>query len=135
MICESLGNKSIVKMERIYFTKLSCERSGDILEEESLSVSFKRRYKFSENETRVRAYLNCGIKADKDGLLDVNVEICGEFICEDDDAQRRKTLLTKNTLSILFPYLRSQLSLLTTQPDMSPVIIPPMNIESFFESK
>ena len=34
----------------------------------------------------------------------------------------------KNAIAILFPYIRSYISILTTQPGMSPVLLPAMNI-------
>jgi preprotein translocase subunit SecB len=33
----------------------------------------------------------------------------------------------------MFPYLRSQVTLMTTQPNITPVIIPPININSFLK--
>jgi len=43
------------------------------------------------------------------------------------------TLYKDNTVAIMFPFLRTQLSLLTTQPGISPVLIQPMNIVKLFE--
>ena len=37
-------------------------------------------------------------------------------------------LSRQNATAIIFPYIRSQISLLTAQPGMKPVVIPPMNI-------
>ena len=45
------------------------------------------------------------------------------------------TMATKNTVAILFPYIRSQISLMTTQPGMHPIIIPPMNIVSLINTQ
>jgi len=42
------------------------------------------------------------------------------------------TLYQDNTVAIMFPFLRTQLSLLTTQPGISPIIIQPMNIVKLF---
>ena len=37
-------------------------------------------------------------------------------------------LIQQNAIAIVFPYIRSQISLLTAQPEVDPVILPPMNI-------
>ena len=37
-------------------------------------------------------------------------------------------MLEKNTLAIMFPYLRSYISIITTQPGMNPIVLPAMNI-------
>ena len=34
----------------------------------------------------------------------------------------------QNMLAIMFPYLRSYVSLLTTQPEIPPIVLPTMNI-------
>ena len=44
-------------------------------------------------------------------------------------------LVKANTVAIIFPFIRSQISLLTTQPGMKPIIMPPININSIIQSK
>ena len=43
-------------------------------------------------------------------------------------------ILKANTVAIMFPYIRSQISLLTTQPGLHPVMLPPMNINALLDS-
>lgn len=42
--------------------------------------------------------------------------------------QENKDLLEKNTIAIMFPYIRSYISSITTQPGMTPIVLPTMNI-------
>lgn len=42
--------------------------------------------------------------------------------------QENKDLLEKNTIAIMFPYIRSYISSITTQPGMTPIVLPAMNI-------
>ncbi len=42
--------------------------------------------------------------------------------------QENKDILEKNTIAIMFPYIRSYISIITTQPGMSPIVLPAMNI-------
>lgn len=42
-------------------------------------------------------------------------------------------MITKNTVAILMPYLRSELTLLTAQPEMESVVFPPFNINKMLE--
>lgn len=37
-------------------------------------------------------------------------------------------------MAIMFPYIRSQISLLTTQPGLHPGQLPPMNINALLDS-
>ena len=41
--------------------------------------------------------------------------------------------LKTNAVAIMFPYLRSQVTLWTSQPMMSPIVLPPININKIFK--
>lgn len=43
-------------------------------------------------------------------------------------------LLSKNTVAILMPYIRSELSLLTAQPEMECIVMPPINVKAMIEN-
>lgn len=38
------------------------------------------------------------------------------------------SILERNAIAILFPYIRSYISTITTQPGMAPILLPAMNI-------
>ena len=62
----------------------------------------------------------------------------GYFSIETDDTiddKLKNALVTKNTVAILMPYLRSELSLLTAQPGMECVVLPAFNINKVLEGK
>lgn len=42
--------------------------------------------------------------------------------------QENRDMIEKNTIAIMFPYIRSYISLITTQPGMTPIVLPAMNI-------
>lgn len=42
----------------------------------------------------------------------------------------KKELISKNTLAILMPYLRSEVSILTAQPEVECIVLPPFNINN-----
>ena len=44
-------------------------------------------------------------------------------------------LIERNTLAIMFPYFRSYVSTLTTQPGMTPIVLPAMNIMTMLAQK
>lgn len=41
--------------------------------------------------------------------------------------------MRQNAVAILFPYIRSQISLLTAQPETTPIVLPPLNIAQLVE--
>ena len=44
-------------------------------------------------------------------------------------------LVERNGIAIMFPYVRSYVSLLTTQPGMPPIILPALNIIAMIEAQ
>ena len=55
--------------------------------------------------------------------------------CPKDELENQMVdaLIEKNTVAILMPYLRSELTLLTAQPDTDSVVLPPFNINKMLE--
>lgn len=60
----------------------------------------------------------------------MNLCLVGSFLVGEDFPTDK---LLPNAIAIMFPYLRSQVTLMTTQPNITPVIIPPININSFLK--
>ena len=55
--------------------------------------------------------------------------------CEiDEDYSGKNDLLEKNAVAILFPYIRAQLTLLTSQPEVDPIVFPALNINDLIEN-
>lgn len=121
--------QSIVTMDKIYFDRLEFQREKEILSDE-LSVKFEKSVDAMEGNNKYRVILQCTIEDKKYNSLRIFASMVGIFECHSEDTGLLNTLINENTIAIMFPFLRSQISLLTTQPDMSPVILPPMNINS-----
>ncbi|MCI8782595.1 MAG: preprotein translocase subunit SecB [Dorea sp.] len=49
--------------------------------------------------------------------------------------QKNRDILEKNTIAIMFPYIRSYISIITTQPGMVPIVLPAMNIIAMINDK
>ena len=62
--------------------------------------------------------------SDEEELVFVDVTGRAVFSTE----QKKNDMLEKNTLAIMFPYIRSYVSIITTQPGMNPIVLPAMNI-------
>lgn len=76
--------------------------------------------------------------------LDVNIDskdfyvtviANAKFIYEAESYEQEAVIIKKNTIAIMFPFVRSQISLLTTQPGMMPVVLPPINTAKFDEEE
>ena len=130
------GVTASLKLENMFFSKIEYFREEDF-QKTDYTIQFNREIKKSEeNPQKYRVALEANIK-DKNGRMELNIEIVGIFISDytEQDTDLIKSIIQDNTTAILFPYLRSQISLVTTQPEFSPIILPPMNIVEMFKEK
>lgn len=117
------GIKSVLKLEHLVFDNLSFHRTG-LKNENELKFSFGFHFGIqSETQfvTRIR------VQGTKEAEYDFSVEASGYFVMEENPVGI-DILSKQNATAIIFPYVRSQIALLTAQPEMEPIIIPPLNI-------
>lgn len=123
------SSESVLKLKRIYFNELNFSRKD--VEKNNIDV-FVERKQFTNSEYEITLNL---IISNNEEKYQVNVSIVGIFeFSEDLDEVTKDIIVEKNTISILFPYLRSQVTLLTSQPDIKPMIIPPLNINNLIKN-
>ncbi len=119
---------SILKLNGIHFNELSfkrrdstdsviddCELTRKIVDIDVDNFTVELNFKLSTS------------------IFEMSISLEGNFniVCE--DALMKERLKKNNTISILFPYIRSEVTLLTSQPEMTPVIIPPININKLID--
>lgn len=126
-------SKSILVLEKISVEKLYFERLSDAVHrvESTDKISFYHNLNKMEDQLfRVRL----GVILNEDGKYRIEVEISGLFRLSEDSVLGKK-ILENNTVAILFPYLRSQLTLLSSQPDFEPIILPALNINALLNEE
>lgn len=68
--------------------------------------------------------------------IDISVTCSSTFeVSEDIEKEIADTLISRNTISIIFPFIRSYISTITSIPNMSPIVIPPININKLIEDQ
>jgi preprotein translocase subunit SecB len=121
-------SKSILTLNKTYISQLYFERFSDTVDkiDEEGEITFSKQIQ----EIQKNVYkVELSVVLKSEGVYDIKSSIVGEFGLSE-DAVLGKKLLYNNTIAILFPYLRSQLTLLTSQPGFEPVILPVMNINA-----
>lgn len=125
---------SMLKISPVVFDKISFERLGFCNKDANVQTEFKLSYsvkELGENDFCV----TLGATATRKEEYVAAVTISG--YCEIDsgfsDNEERKSLLTQNAIAILFPYIRSEMTLLTAQPEVEPIVWPVMNILAMME--
>ena len=130
------NNTCKIQMLDLYFSKFDFkqERGTDSNE---YNTSFQIEYAInSEDETKVRVVVDTTVTNEAQSVV-LNVQTVGIFKVDklDIDDATYEHLIKANTVAIIFPFIRSQVSLLTTQPGMMPVMIPPININALIENQ
>ena len=121
--------ESPLVLKNIIITEGHFKRNEDSLENLELKVGVSHDVeRLSEREYKITLELNV---ADREEKLSVFVKGMAIF----ETKQENQMLIERNTLAIMFPYFRSYVSTLTTQPGMTPIVLPAMNIMTMLAQK
>ena len=121
--------ESPLVLNNIVITEGHFKRNEDSLENLELKVGVSHDVeRLSEREYKITLELNV---ADPEEKLSVFVKGMAIF----ETKQENQMLIERNTLAIMFPYFRSYVSTLTTQPGMTPIVLPAMNIMTMLAQK
>ena len=121
--------ESPLVLKNIIITEGHFKRNEDSLENLELKVGVSHDVeRLSEREYKITLELNV---ADPEEKLSVFVKGMAIF----ETQQENQMLIERNTLAIMFPYFRSYVSTLTTQPGMTPIVLPAMNIMTMLAQK
>ena len=131
-IVDAKSLQSVLKLVHLVFDEISFKRLGFQQEAKELQNEISFSVNAGSPDNFYCATL--GYHGHKDDEYDVVVRLTGYFeIVGEVDADIRQSLLETNTASILFPYLRSELTLITSQPETVPIIMQTMNINALLE--
>ena len=119
--------QGLLKMQNLCFSEMSISRNNEYFGKVEANVIFDIEYK-KLAEKSVRVIISLQIK----GQGELSIKMCEQadfelVNAEILDADMQLSMLKTNTVAIMLPYLRSQVSLLTTQPGMAPIQLPIYN--------
>ena len=102
-------------------------------------ITFKRLGMHSDNKLEISFSVSIGTNITDQDIKKVSVKVLGEkreeysfevqasgFFSYEGNAE--DSIIQQNAVAIVMPYIRSEVSLLTAQPGVEPVVIPPLNI-------
>lgn len=124
---------SVLKLQGIFFDKIQ------YIQHEKIDFSPEYIYKFQRKIARnednsFTVTLGCVIQEKSNDSIHIDISINGQFsFSEKVEKEEQEELITKNAMAILFPYLRAEISILTAQPGIPPVVLPAFNINQLFE--
>ena len=114
--------ESPLVLEKIEIVESSFRKRTDSLDSLELGVQVERNLtKLDDGLFEVLLEITVSDEEEK-----VFVNVKGRAVVS--TRQENMDMLEKNTIAIMFPYIRSYISSITTQPGMSPIVLPAMNI-------
>ena len=116
--------RSNLQMKDFYFSRFSFVRDK-VIKDGELNVDLQKNI-ISKGDHEYNIILTTTIEKD-----DMNIELVAEaqFLYESDDYSREESIINTNTVAIMFPFIRSQVTLLTSQPGIIPIILPSINTQ------
>ncbi|HJD01679.1 MAG TPA: protein-export chaperone SecB [Candidatus Mediterraneibacter excrementavium] len=135
MVKESTIKNSVLTLENLYFDTIQFNRLDCISSDPELDIRFRREVQQRTDDTsKYRLVLSAELEDKERNSIRINISLVGEFNItvanREYDAER---LVSENGVAILFPYLRSEITLLTSQPGLKPVVLPAVNIVEMFK--
>ena len=101
----------------------------------SINPEFKRQIRKIDNDTVTVNLGFCIINEKNDMPFSMEIDIEGLFHLENWEQPDQLPIITSNAIAILFPYLRSIVSMITANANISPYVLPVMNINALFDDK
>ena len=127
--------QSVLQLDKIVFDKIEFKRLGFSSEKE-LELEIQSNISQKQNAEIYRVTLI--LKGNKPEEYIFEISLTGFFSFEAENIiqeELKNTLVTKNAIAILMPYLRSEVSLLTAQPGIECVVLPAFNINKILEDQ
>ena len=126
--------KSVLQLEKMAFENIQFARdTASSAQNVDYNMEFTREVSAGEDGNHFLVKLTANLKSKESETIRIKITLVGYFICCCEDEALKMKLINYNSIAILFPYIRSQISLITAQPDLTPVVLPPVNIVAMFE--
>lgn len=117
--------KSDLQLQTLYVDSYNFKFLGSPKGEVEVNVNFNVEDTFADDILTIS--LSSYIMA-RD-RFELNVTLVGQFVLDAGMVDKLKA----NAVAVMFPYLRSQVTLLTTQPNIFPIVLPTININKLLQ--
>ena len=120
-----------LKLHKLVFDKIHFDRKG-FKNDKDISWAIQIQIG-QEAESHIHKATIC-LQGNKEEEYELEVQVTGFFSVDGED-DLSKSLVKNNTVAILMPYIRSQISLITAQPETECVVLPPININAIMNEE
>lgn len=128
---------SVLQLKELYFPNMQVFNTNSRNTKLNLNLSHKINYYNTIDNLLLEKVEIITKVEDSDKNISIELTCVGIFELIDNDEKLEKDMindvLQKNTVAIMYPFIRSQVSLLSTQPGMQPIMIPPIDVNILVE--
>jgi preprotein translocase subunit SecB len=129
-----IEHPAMISLKNLYVGSFSFKRK-EIVSGQEAPVVITRNIYPGDSDNSYKLELICKIGSeDWDMFLSISMIGVFGYTAELADGQK-EPVLVENATAIVFPFLRSQISILTSQPNLTPLILPPINVAAMFEGQ
>lgn len=130
------GKKSVLRLRELLFDEIRFERIGNKKTENRPEQDFTAQVGENKSEGLYRIVLSTKFKKEEEYEGEIILHGVFSFETDDDlDEKVRDRIIRQNTIAIMMPYVRSELTMLTAQPGVEPIVLPAFNINQMFAGK
>ena len=125
--------KSVLNLNKLVFDKIEFHRKG--LKNQK-QITYELEVHFAKNSDENIYRVTLLLKGDKQDEFTFEISLTGFFSFDEKEPLEetiKNDLISKNSVAILMPYMRSQVSLLTAQPEVDCIVLPPLNIHNLMK--
>lgn len=123
-----MDNSCVLKLAHMVFDEISFQREN-FQTSSGLNLEFGFNFESGEDGNFIARIRVAGNKENEYKFV---VRASGYFNTSE-SGKDGQTILYQNAVAIIFPYIRSQITLLTAQPEVDPVVLQPFNIAQMVE--
>ncbi len=129
--------RSDLQMKDIYFSKIECLQNKDLskLGEVNLNTNYKVDIKdINEDEKEILFEVQI---FSEDERLTINLVANGLFKLDSVNLSKEEKdiVFRHNAVAIMFPFIRSQVALITAQPGLNSVMLQPINTSKIWDKE
>lgn len=127
--------KSVLNLDKLVFNRMEFKRLGMKNENEP---EFKMQVRIDKKQSEDIYKVTLDLNVNKEKEYTLEIELSGYFsfnTAETLDEEKKKNMICRNAVAIIMPYMRSQVSLMTAQPEMDCIVLPPFNIIAMLEQE
>ncbi len=130
----TMDNESLITMLDFYFSEIKFNNNKRTTETTKINCQNRVEYHFDETDkTLVTVKINTELNSDNNSI-NLSVSAVGVFSIPL-ELEARDYICKANTVAIMFPFVRSEITLLTAQPGLMPIMLPPVDVNALMKDQ